>query len=95
MCCDNTCINPMLPLFARCTFGITEHAAEARKIDKHEAGCGLPRSAIPFAPPTPKVREVLAGEINAAPNPDAEWLRVMAQKCLVSGAAIHLARKKL
>ena len=38
-CCDNTCINPMLPSFVRNTFAVTEYAAEAKKIDKHEKGC--------------------------------------------------------
>ena len=39
-------------------------------------------SAIPFAPPTPKVREVLKSKINSAPNPDEEWLRALAVRHL-------------
>ena len=39
MCCDNTCVNPMLPSYVRHTYTDTIRARENVKIEKHERGC--------------------------------------------------------
>ena len=39
MCCDNTCVNPMLPSYVRHTYSDTVRARERDKIEKHERGC--------------------------------------------------------
>ena len=39
ICCDLTCVNPMLPTYARGSYELTTQARETEKIDRHGSGC--------------------------------------------------------